>query len=187
MKNWDWKKLLPKINWKALLVFWGFFLVFFLIDFLTKTFLFKTSEAGGEGTSHGFIGFRSFAHDNSTLFSFLNISMPLGAKLFVNFFLLSIFLVASFYIQNIFYAIGLGVLFSGMFGNTLDIIISKEVSQNGVMVKNYVKDIIFTPWFDHGTFNFADTFVISGVVFFAGSMFWFQFKESREQRKREEA
>ena len=61
--------------------------------------------------------------------------------------LLIICLFLAFDIRSIFIAF----IFSGSLGNTVD-----------RLAFSYVRDIIFTPWLDKGTFNFADMDVIIG-------------------------
>lgn len=138
-------------------------LAFFLSDWLTKHYLFDATDSASYG--NGFLGYRFFPHDNSTIFSSLHFNMPLEARITVNFVILVAFSAPIFFTRSVFLAIGLGVLVGGILGNGLDIIPAREVTWvvDGKVYSHYVRDIFYTPWMDRGTFNAADVFIVVGA------------------------
>lgn len=160
---------------KAIIVFLSVLITIFLIDGLTKQLLFDSHLAkldvnGVPGYSdYKVIGIRSFPHDNSTVFSSLNVSMSLGTRIFINILLAVIFTIPMLFTRSVVVAIGLGILVGGILGNGLDIIAERKVwfVQESRWVTHYVRDVFYTPWSDRGTFNAADFFIIAG----AGTIF----------------
>ncbi|SYV91101.1 lipoprotein signal peptidase, partial [Mesomycoplasma hyorhinis] len=71
-----------------------------------------------------------------------------------SFLLLFILIISVLLSKNYFFAAFMIILLAGNIGNELD----RLLYQNGV------KDIIFIPYRDKGTFNFADIFIISGPI-----------------------
>ena len=144
---------------KKSIIFCCAFMGFFLVDWLTKYYLFNHPEK-----DYGLIGFRSFPHYNTTVFAFLGVKIPIWSRHLINFSILFLFLVAYIFLikkKTLFTTISLAILFSGIMGNSLDVLFT-----NG----NYVRDIIFIPWLDYGTFNFADIFAVIGAMLFATSI-----------------
>lgn len=156
--------------WKSLLVFLLVLSLFYLTDLLTKLFifdkhhLFRTEDE--KITNWIVIGFRSVPHDNSTLFSALGVSLPLYAHYIINFGLAFLFSLPALFARSYSISIGTGILVAGILGNTIDkLITSGEVIFNGQIYSHYVMDILFLPWFDRGTFNFADVWIVLGAGF----------------------
>lgn len=158
-------------NPKALVIFLSFLILIFLIDGLTKHFIFDSNLAklNSPGSDYSVIGLRSYPHDNSTVFSSLNVDMPLWSRILINIALAVVFTIPMLFTRSIFLAIGLGILVGAILGNGLDIISARPVDfpTKGVTVTHYVRDVFYTPWADKGTFNAADVFVIigAGLVF----------------------
>lgn len=165
---------------KRIVIFFVTLFVFFLIDWLTKHYLFDSASLEGD---YKVIGIRSLPHDNSTIFSSLKISMPLGARIFINLLLAFIFTMPVLFTRSTFLAIGLGVLVGGILGNALDIIPARTYvwAADNKEYAHYVRDVFYTPWADRGTFNAADVFIVFG----AGLIFVRTFIEIFKKDKKE--
>lgn len=158
------EKIINKIKYQKVLIFIGVLLAFFLIDWLTKYFLFDTDAANVASyipieKDYGLFGIRSLAHGNTTLFSFLKINTSAALRSTLNFILIIIFISWAIFSTTTLQAVALGIVTGGMMGNALDVVFT-----SGTLVSNYVRDILYLPWLDRGTFNFADLFIISGCI-----------------------
>ena len=159
---------------RVLLIFIFFASILFTMDWVFKHLFFDPVAVDwqnngfyieGTETNYGVVGIRSVAHDNSTIFSALKFSMPDWAHFLMNFSIVAIFATIPFFTKSIFLAIAAGIIFSGVLGNSLDKVFSTtspyyELFNN----KSYVRDVFYLPWFDRGTFNFADVTIISGSI-----------------------
>lgn len=127
--------------------------VLLLIDLLTKQFLFDENKINVIIHQNWLFGIRSIKNSGLTIFP--NASDVVLVSI-INFFILIVCLFSLIFWQNILLSIFVAFIFSGSLGNTVD-----------RLAFNYVRDIIFTPWLDKGTFNFADMDVIIGSAGFA--------------------
>ncbi|MXR07959.1 signal peptidase II [Mesomycoplasma hyorhinis] len=146
-----------RILYNAIFLF-VFLLILLLIDQLTKNLIFKHEDFNEYAPdeklviNHGWIGFRPLLHRGVTsglakVFGFTIIHI-------FSFLLLFILIISVLLSKNYFFATFMIILLAGNIGNELD----RLLYQNGV------KDIIFIPYRDKGTFNFADIFIISGPI-----------------------
>lgn len=128
-----------------------------MTDLLLKHYLFEFPGANDyQGpTQHDLtvIGIRSYAHTNSTFMTFINIDMAKWVKVLITFSMAGLLTLWSMFSKTKFKVIALSIMVAGILGNSFDVAIS-----------NYVKDIFFTPWWDRGTFNLADTLIIMGSL-----------------------
>lgn len=126
-----------------------------MTDLLLKHFLFEFPGVNDfQGTvQHDLtvIGIRSYAHTNSTFMTFINIDIAKWVKLLITYLMAGLLILWSMFSKTKLRVIALSVMVAGILGNGFD-----------VTHFNYVKDIFFTPWWDRGTFNFADTLIIMG-------------------------
>ncbi|WP_148668992.1 signal peptidase II [Mycoplasma sp. ATU-Cv-508] len=123
------------------------------LDQWLKWFVFKNPIFNGEERSLGWIGFRRVKHPNSSLFNWLQIQVPPAAFAGVGTVLaLLVFLIAVLNRRKI-VAFCLAITLAGLLGNTLD-----------WYIFGYVRDVIYTPWADRGTFNIADVLIVGGAV-----------------------
>lgn len=163
MKKWV-LAINKKIKLINVFIFLGIMLAFFLIDWLTKYFLFDMRAANDYywvpiEQDFKLFGIRSLAHDNSTIFSFLKFKSSVELRLSLNSIIIILFLIWGLFCSSIPYAIGLGIITGGMFGNVMDVAFT-----DGKIFTHYVRDIFYLPWFDRGTFNLADTFIVVGAI-----------------------
>lgn len=141
---------------KNAIIFAIFVSTFFLADWLTKTYIFDFDFAtmtSNNNTDWVVVGFRSLPNFSTTFLSFVNASMPGWTYDLIDMSLVAIFSISVFFSRHALSAIGLSIILAGVMGNGFD-----------MLVNNYVRDIIYTPWLDKGTFNFADMFIICGAV-----------------------
>lgn len=139
-----------------------FTLGFFLIDWLTKEFIFDSTRQYNFATHDNVysdwkvVAWTSLEHPNTTFLSFLNIKMPDWTYDFINMTLVAIFVISVMLCSKTLSAIGMSITLGGILGNGLDMV-----------AFNYVRDVMFIPWIDHGNagvFNFADVFIIVGAI-----------------------
>ena len=138
-------------------VFGALFIFVFTVDWTTKDSFFDFDRQGSEyQIDKSWIGIRSYAHYNTTMLSFIKADVPDGLHHAMTVILALIFLAIAPHASNYIFAAGIGCIFGGIIGNGLD-----------RMINGYVRDIIFTPWMDKGTYNIADilTIVGSGLLF----------------------
>ncbi len=135
------------------LVFLGVFVIFILIDQLTKTFLYDNADDKQLVVTYqnALFGIRSVANYGLTFTG--NGSINIGLVTFLNIIILLACLIFVMFLHSYWFAIFIGLIFTGSLGNTID-----------RLSFGYVKDIIFLPWLDRGTFNFADVDVIVGCI-----------------------
>jgi len=147
-------KLTKKQIIRNTIIFIGIYFVLFLFDFLTKHFIFiKDSTTVND---YRWIGFRSFPNYSTTIFSFLNITLSSTWHNVIGFTLLILVSLLTIFSKNILSTIALSMLSAGVAGNVID-----------RAYYGYVRDVIFTPWHDKGTFNIADVVTIAGSGLFA--------------------
>lgn len=156
-RNWHYFIDFVKYNKKRIIinyvVFLSAFTVLILIDLLTKQFLFieSNAEAGTGIIQHQnwLFGIRSVKNKGLT-FSFNEVAnIPLVT--FFNVLILLVCLCSVLFFKSWIFALFIAFIFTGSLGNTVD-----------RLAFGYVRDIIFLPWADKGTFNFADVDVIFG-------------------------
>lgn len=153
-----------KSQWKNALinasVYIGIFIIFALIDLLTKRNYYipadyRDSEAiysFGQPGAHAFLWYRTVFHAGTTLELGLgNVGLHI-----ISFIIIFATFIGSLFFKNhwyIFVVAGLAVTAAGSLGNMYD-----RFQFQGV------RDIIYFPWIDKGTFNFADSFLICGGI-----------------------
>lgn len=133
--------------------------ILLIIDLVTKQTLFEWSENNlGKNqydnnfrTQNWLFGIRSVS--NSGLTSFGN-NMPLGLVHFFNFVILIVCIFFVIILKSKWFVVSLAFIFAGTLGNMID----------RFAFEGYVRDIIYLPWFDRGTFNFADVDAVVGTI-----------------------
>ena len=130
-------------------VFLSLIFVLLLIDLLTKQYLFDEGNLNQITYQNWLFGIRSYPNPGLTVFGGAKIDIVLVST--INIFILIVCLISLIFWKNILLSIFIAFIFSGSLGNTVD-----------RLAFSYVRDIIFTPWLDKGTFNFADMDVIIG-------------------------
>lgn len=134
-------------------VFLSLIFVLLLIDLLTKQYLFDENNlyrvTNNITYQNWLFGIRSVDNPGLTFFGDAKIDIVLVST--INIFILIVCLISLIFWKNILLSIFIAFIFSGSLGNTVD-----------RLAFSYVRDIIFTPWLDKGTFNFADMDVIIG-------------------------
>ncbi|WP_406602897.1 signal peptidase II [Metamycoplasma sualvi] len=130
-------------------VFLSLIFVLLLIDLLTKQYLFDEGNSNQITYQNWLFGIRSYPNPGLTVFGDAKIDIVLVST--INIFILIVCLISLIFWKNILLSIFIAFIFSGSLGNTVD-----------RLAFSYVRDIIFTPWLDKGTFNFADMDVIIG-------------------------
>ena len=134
-------------------VFLSSIFVLLLIDLLTKHYLFDEKNLNNVTYQNWLFGIRSIKNSGLTVFP--NASDVVLVSI-INIFILIVCLISLIFWKNILLSIFIAFIFAGSLGNTVD-----------RLAFSYVRDIIFTPWLDKGTFNFADMDVIIGSFGFA--------------------
>ncbi len=134
-------------------VFLSLVFVLLLIDLLTKHYLFNENKIDEVIYQNWLFGIKSLKNEGLTFFP--NAS-DIALVSVVNFFVLISCLISLIFWKNILLSVFIAFIFSGSLGNTID-----------RLAFSYVRDIIFTPWFNKGVFNFADMFVVIGSIGFA--------------------
>lgn len=134
-------------------VFLSSIFVLLLIDLLTKHYLFDEGNLYQETLNNvtyqnWLFGIRSVKNSGLTVFPNASDVVLVST---INIFILIVCLISLIFWKNILLSIFIAFIFSGSLGNTVD-----------RLAFSYVRDIIFTPWLDKGTFNFADMDVIIG-------------------------
>ena len=133
-------------------VFLSSIFVLLLIDLLTKQYLFDENNLYNVTNKityqNWLFGIRSIKNSGLT---FLPNASDVVLVSIINIFILIVCLISLIFWKNILLSIFIAFIFSGSLGNTVD-----------RLAFSYVRDIIFTPWLDKGTFNFADMDVIIG-------------------------
>lgn len=133
-------------------VFLSSIFVLLLIDLLTKQYLFDENNLYNVTNKityqNWLFGIRSIKNSGLT---FLPNASDVVLVSIINIFILIVCLISLIFWKNILLSIFIAFIFAGSLGNTVD-----------RLAFSYVRDIIFTPWLDKGTFNFADMDVIIG-------------------------
>ena len=149
----------------------------FLVDWLTKTFLFSEKDAlSGASYNHTIIGIRSVAHYNTTLLSSLKASIPNWAHHLINISLVLAFVGAGFYAKRKLTIVALGIVIGGILGNGMDKLFTESAALGH---GTFVRDIFYVPWIKNGelgTFNAADVFTVAGSSLVAISTLISMFK-----------
>ncbi len=146
------KKLYRKQTLKNIFIFLIIFNFLLLIDLLTKLIFFKypnSVEVYGP-TQHNLIifGIRSQAHKTTTFGDLLNINISNLSLIIISLIMSIIFFFVVILSNKKKLSIVFSSLIAGIMGNTIDRINYQ-----------YVRNILFIPWFDNGTFNLADAII----------------------------
>ena len=164
IKNY-WKIFLEYIeyNKKRIIIHIGFFTaivaVLLLIDLLTKGLLFEWGnelEGKHQGTNeyswkNAFFGIRSISNSGLTVFGGI---LPTGVIHFFNFIILFVCIGFLIFIKSKSFITAIAFIFAGTLGNMID----------RFAFQGHVRDIIFLPWANRGTFNFADVDALTGTI-----------------------
>ena len=150
---------------KVAVIFVITFSIFYGLDFAFKTIWFDKhlAETFGTTVQHDWkvIGIRSLAHGNSTLFSSIHLDIADWGHHLMAFGLAAIFMVwLVFYSRSKLMVVSLSIIVAGILGNGVDRIFH-----------GYVRDIFFLPYWDRGTFNFADVILVVGALMTLIAMF----------------
>lgn len=160
------------------LIFLAIIFILLLIDLLTKGLLFQWEneellqglhQLKGERYRNWLFGIRSVS--NSGLTSFGNL-LPTELVHFFNFIVLLLCLIFLIMLKSHWFAVSIAFIFSGTLGNMID-----RFAFNG-----NVRDIIFLPWLDRGTFNFADVDAIIGSTMASIVLILQIFKDNKFQK-----
>lgn len=127
-------------------IFFEIFLVLIIIDLVAKQTLYGKVE-----TENWLFGIRSVPNKGLTFLPWLTADSILLT--IFNFIILISCLIYIIFLNSKWFAVFIAFIFSGCLGNTVD-----------RLALGYVRDIIYFPWFDKGTFNFADVDVIVGSI-----------------------
>lgn len=137
------------------------FTILFLSDILLKYFLFDKAaenpliyDAVANQKDYVVIGVRSLAHYSTTFLDFANMEIPNWASILISSIIAAIITVLIAISRTKVAVIGLSIMLAGTLGNTIDNI-----------YHGYVRDVLYTPWLDKGTFNLADVLIIVGLPF----------------------
>lgn len=161
------------INFVIALLIVGFLL---LIDLLTKSIFFNfpgSFNVSGE-TKYNIeiIAFRSQAHNTTTFSDLLKIDFSNLFIIIYSWIILIIIIFLIIFTRKKMFIIGFSFLSAGVLGNTID-----------RMLYNYVRNIFFTPWWDRGTFNFADTILVIGsAMTFIAIIYKIFFSNNKKER-----
>lgn len=146
-----------------------------IVDQVSKAIIYDGSHISNVGETQsdwGFIAFRSQFHTSTTFLDTIGKSMPHWASITLDYVLLIIFTVALFFIKKKWYSIALAVLLAGVIGNTLD-----------ASIFHGVRNVMFIPYNDSGTFNFADIFIVVGSIMLAVLIIWGLFKDWKNSKQ----
>ncbi|AWX42870.1 lipoprotein signal peptidase [Metamycoplasma cloacale] len=158
------KKFWKQYTWKDfvinLSIYFIFFAVTLLIDLLTKHYLFKYTVneqneivvQSGVIYQNALFGFRSVKHAGTTIeIGLTNVGLHI-----VSFIIIIVTLSVSFLFKdkkNRWIIPFLALLSGGAMGNMVD-----------RFLFDFVRDIVFLPWIDTGTFNYADAWLVIGAI-----------------------
>lgn len=123
--------------------------IFIIIDQVTKSTLFDEKKIGEIKHENALFGIKSVKNSGLTFSSLTNV----GLVTFINVIIWIACIMFIFFLRSYWFAIFIGLIFVGSLGNTID-----------RLAFGYVKDIIYFPWCNKGTFNFADADVIIGSI-----------------------
>lgn len=98
------------------------------------------------------IGTRSLKHYSTTFLDFLNIHLDQKVNISISLVVAALIIVFIIISKSELAVVGLSIILAGTIGNTVDNI-----------YLGYVRDILYTPWLDRGTFNLADVLIIVGL------------------------
>lgn len=148
----------------------------FSIDWIMKGVVFDSGSKGQTQANWGIIGFRSYAHYNTTVLSALNLKLPLWFNIIIDWLILLGFLILPYFLTTKnYFLITTAIISAGVLGNSLD-----------RMVYKYVRDVLFTPWADKGTFNFADVLLVGGAIAYAMFSMYDLYIEFKNEKKQNE-
>ncbi len=126
--------------------------ILLIIDLVCKQCLFKDpgpDDLGPVQSKSWLFGIRSVRNTGLTFATKANANIAL-----VTFFNIVIWLaciVFTFFLRSMWFAIFIGFIFAGSMGNTID-----------RLAFGYVRDFVYLPWCDKGTFNWSDVDVMVG-------------------------
>ncbi|MCC3160935.1 MAG: signal peptidase II [Mollicutes bacterium PWAP] len=192
-------KYLKSINYlRNLMVALGILIFLLVIDISLKTYVF--AEAKNHGNINFYknghwldselkplksipsssihenklFGFRALAHYSTTFLDAINVKISKEANLTISFFIILILITSIIFTKKIGYIIGISFILAGTVGNSSD-----------VATIGYVRDILYTPWRDEGTFNLSDlnTFAGVGIIFISIIVYFFPSKKDRNNNK----
>lgn len=174
MKNWivhKWKDFVDYVLnnrytiYRNLIIAAVAIFIFLLIDLLTKHFLFEENKLNIIRHENWLFGIRSIKNKGLTFFG--NKPISIGLVSFFNILILISCLISLIFFRHPLLIVAISLIFVGSLGNTID-----------RLAFGYVRDIIYLPWFDKGTFNFADVDVIVGSIIFVITMLWITLKSN---------
>ncbi|AWX69656.1 signal peptidase II [[Mycoplasma] anseris] len=186
------KEYWKQYNWKTILInlaiYWSIFFVALLIDLLTKHYLFKYHYdennnliiENGVLYQNALFGIRSVQHAGTTIEIGLG---NVGLHIISFIIILATSIVSALFKDKIYRYIipGFAFIAAGAMGNMVD-----------RFAFEFVRDIVFLPWIDKGTFNFADVWLVLGGIACVISMLtvfiivWRKEKKDEENKKNQE-
>ncbi|QCZ36983.1 signal peptidase II [Mycoplasma nasistruthionis] len=177
-QHWQWIKENRKKILISYLILFSVFIAMFTIDQLTKYLLFEHGDvfnANSQGQvnvggrwvdaksiypvnsadwkNYGIIGVRSVWHKGVTFLDTNNIGLIQAISFIIALCVIFIPLFAKEH--SYYYSFGLGFLLAGDLGNATD----------RIAFLGHVKDEFYLPWYDTGTFNFADICIFIGIIY----------------------
>lgn len=180
MKRNKWERIVEYIDYNRrniiinLIIFSSIVFVLLLIDLLTKGLLFEWENGQGKNQTGG------VQHVNA-LFGIRSVSnsgLTWGGNIFptwvIHLFNIIILLACFFFLiilKSHVFAISIAFIFAGTMGNMID----------RMTFSGKVRDIIFIPWADNGTFNFADVDAILGAIMTLIYFVWQIFQSSERK------
>lgn len=175
-KIWMWLvDKVKNIDSKIAILFLATFITFWLWDFIMKIVIFEPDPSLRSQVSWGIIGWRSLPHDNTTIFESINIHLSSGGLSAFSCTIAVVLIIFGIFTKQKWIAFFLGIAVAGVFGNTVD-----------RWWRGYVMDIIYIPWLDKGTFNFADVFIIAGTAGFGITLLVLIVKGDKKMRDSEQ-
>ncbi|QSF13935.1 signal peptidase II [Mycoplasma sp. Mirounga ES2805-ORL] len=165
-------------------LFWLVFIVFLTIDQLTKGLLFDSNKLGQATHDFGLFGIRPYYHDGVTIIPSKTIGVAIFVQI-VSVILCLLIVYFSFIFKDKYLLTILALILSGVFGNMFDRFYCEKTIE-GVP---QVRDIIFLPWIDKGTFNFADTsiFIALALSIIMGIIYLFKDDKDEESKINEDS
>lgn len=129
-----------------------------MADLTLKSYNFILPDSGTDSNGYiqqenFFIGIRSYAHTNSSFFSFINMDISNVTQMVISYLTAGGLIIWMIFANSKLNVIALAIMISGVLGNAFD-----------TTFFGYVRDIFYTPWADRGTFNFADVLTVFGAI-----------------------
>ncbi|WP_412031479.1 signal peptidase II [Metamycoplasma buccale] len=159
-KTYSWKNVLINLG-----IYLSIFVVTLIIDLVTKGQLFHWVNKDGKNIGDGktiyenfLFGFRSVLHAGTTI----EIGLTIPGLHVISIIILLVSIAVSGLLKDKIYRYvipGFALIASGATGNMVDRFLFKAV-----------RDIVYLPWLDTGTFNFADVWLVFGGIYTLISM-----------------